>query len=160
MTTMHSFSSRLPREEEEKLLGPHEYVRDNLSFRYQNCISCGTRTEFTCVKCGYCYSCHWKKEQVEEIEIRNNLKDFYTSLSKDNNDSATNTDNDLKMWSQQVKKGEKRQGKWLILDVFGQQAEPICTYYRCHHKFSVHGSRSCRCRHPTNKTLGIEVRYF
>ena len=48
----------------------------------------------------------------------------------------------------------------LIIDVFGQETEPICTYYRCRHKFSLHGSRSCRCKHPTNKTLGIQVRYL
>jgi hypothetical protein len=57
-------------EEEERLLTPHEYIRDTISFKYQNCISCGRRTGFTCIKCGYCYSCHWKKEQVEEVELR------------------------------------------------------------------------------------------
>ena len=41
----------------------------------------------------------------------------------------------------------------------GQSVEPICTYYRCHHKFSVHGTISCRCKHPMNKTLGIFVKY-
>jgi hypothetical protein len=49
--------------------------------------------------------------------------------------------------------------KWGTLDVLGQPTEPICTYYRCHHKFSLHGTRSCRCKHPMNKTLGISVRY-
>jgi hypothetical protein len=49
--------------------------------------------------------------------------------------------------------------KWATLDVLGQPAEPICTYFRCHHKFSLHGTRSCRCKHPMNKTLGILLRY-
>ena len=49
--------------------------------------------------------------------------------------------------------------KWATLDVLGQPAEPICTYYRYHHKFSLHGTRSCRCKHPMNKTLGILLRY-
>ena len=49
--------------------------------------------------------------------------------------------------------------KWGALDVLGQPAEPICTYFRCHHKFSLHGTRNCRCKHPMNKTLGISVRY-
>jgi hypothetical protein len=49
--------------------------------------------------------------------------------------------------------------KWAALDVLGQPAEPICTYYRCHHKFSLHGTRRYRCKHPMNKTLGIFVRY-
>lgn len=156
MTTMQSFSFRLPREEEEKLLSPHEYIRDTLSFRYQNCISCGTRTEFTCIKCGYCYSCHWRKEQIEEIELRDHLKDFYTSLSKDRNK------NSQKPKSQKQEENEsttqRKAEKWRTLDVLGQPAEPICSYYRCHHKFSLHGSRRCRCKHPTNKTLGIFVR--
>lgn len=49
--------------------------------------------------------------------------------------------------------------KWGTLNVLGLPAEPICTYYRCRHKFSLHGSRKCRCKHPENKTLGIQIRY-
>ena len=44
----------------------HEYLRDTLTFRYRECKSCGTRTELTRIKCGFCYSCHWKKEEVEK----------------------------------------------------------------------------------------------
>src|SRR5215207_8934423 len=80
-------SSTLSREEQEKLLTPHEYIGD-ASMGYRDCILCGHRTEFTCIKCGYCYSCHWKKEQEEEIESRDNLKDFYLSLSKDRNEDS------------------------------------------------------------------------
>jgi hypothetical protein len=49
----------------------------------------------------------------------------------------------------------------LIIDVFGQETEPICTYYRCRHKFSLHGLRThgCRCKHPMNKTLGVLMKY-
>ena len=32
---------------------PHEYIRDILPFRYQECISCGNRTDLTCIRCGY-----------------------------------------------------------------------------------------------------------
>jgi hypothetical protein len=153
---MASPSSVHTREEQQRLLKPHDYTGEAFSLRYQNCISCGHRTEFTCIKCGYCYSCHWKREQVEAIELRDNLKDFYASVSK-----ASNKDNekqkiqpvatkDLDQWSE----------GWGTLNVLGQPAEPICTYYRCHHKFSLHGSRRCRCKHPTNKTLGIQVRYL
>lgn len=49
-----------------------------------------------CIKCGYCYSCHWKKEQVEEIELRDKLKDFYVSLPK-----AIKDDDSQKVPSQQ-----------------------------------------------------------
>jgi hypothetical protein len=67
-------------------LHPHEYTGEALSLRYQDCISCHRRTEFTCVKCGYCYSCHWRREQIEEIELRERLKDFYVSLSESSDD--------------------------------------------------------------------------
>ena len=45
----------------------------------------------------------------------------------------------------------------LIIDVFGKETEPICTYNRCRHKFSLHGlsTHGCRCKHPRNKTLGV-----
>jgi hypothetical protein len=143
----------------EKMLSPHEYIRDTMSFRYQDCVFCGNRTEFTCIKCGYCYSCHWKKEQAEEIELRDNLKDFYASMSKPSNDD--DNQNQKRQLQQQggedLKKGLEI---WGTVDVLGHPAEPICTYYRCNHKFSIHGSRSCRCKHPTNKTLGVKVRYL
>jgi len=151
-----SFTKPTREEEQQRILTPHEYIRDSFSFRYQDCISCGHRTEFTCIKCGYCYSCHWKKEQYEEIQLRDNLKDFYVSLSK-----TTNDDDDQKVQSEQDRaKGlDQRLERWGTLDVLGQPNEPICTYYGCHHKFSLHGSRRCRCKHPMNKTLGIQVRY-
>jgi hypothetical protein len=59
-----------------------------------------------------------------------------------------------------IKDSRQQLEGWGTLNALGQPAEPICTYYRCHHKFSLHGSRSCRCRHPMNKTLGIQVRYL
>jgi hypothetical protein len=153
---MESPSSIHTREEQQRLLTPHEYTGEALSLRYQDCISCGHRTEFTCVKCGYCYSCHWKKEQVEKIELRDNLKDFYASLSK-----ASNKDNEKRKIQQDATTDlSQRLEGWGTLNVLGQPAEPICTYYRCHHKFSLHGSRSCKCKHPTNKTLGIQMRYL
>jgi hypothetical protein len=153
---MESPSFILTREEQQRLLTPHEYTGESISLRYQDCVSCHRRTEFTCVKCGYCYSCHWKREQVEEIQLSDNLKDFYASLSRtSNNDSQ-------KPELQQVgtTSRDQRTEKWGTLNVLGQPAEPICTYYRCHHKFSLHSSRRCRCKHPTNKTLGIQVRYL
>jgi hypothetical protein len=153
---MESSSSIHTREDQQKLLTPHEYTGEAFSLRYQDCVSCGHRTEFTCIKCGYCYSCHWKREQVEKIELRDSLKDFYVSLSK-----ASDKDNEKQKVQQDATKdlGKRSEG-WGTLDVLGQPAEPICTYYRCHHKFSLHGSRRCRCKHPMNKTLGIQVRYL
>ena len=140
---------------QHKLLTPHEYLRDSFSFRYRDCISCGNRTEFTCIKCGYCYSCHWKKEQIEAIELRDNLKDLYVSLSKVSHD-----DDDSQIPKQKQQNLEQGLEKWTTLDVLGHPAEPICNYYGCHHKFSLHGSRRCRCKHPMNKALGIQVRHL
>ena len=51
-----------------KNTGMHEYLRDTIANRYDECKSCNNRTEFTCVKCNYCWSCHWKKEIVEKKE--------------------------------------------------------------------------------------------
>ena len=49
-----------------------------------------------------------------------------------------------------------------IVDVFGSEKEPICNYLRCHHKFSLHGSKArkkiCTCRHPQNSIIGIAKR--
>jgi hypothetical protein len=143
-------------EEQQGLLTPHEYIRDLFSFSYKDCISCGNRTEYTCIKCRYCYSCHWNREQREETELRDNLKDSCVSVPK-----ASNKDNQKLKVKKQDGAEDQVQGleKWGTLDVLGQPAEPICTYYRCRHKFSLHGSRSCRCKHPMNKTLGILVGY-
>jgi hypothetical protein len=152
---MESPSSVHTKEEQQRLLTSHEYTGEAFSLRYQDCISCGHRTEFTCIKCGYCYSCHWKREQVEKIELRDNLKDFYASLSK-----SSNEDDKQKHKLEQYEVKVQELEKWGTLNVLGQPAEPICTYYRCHHKFSLHGSIKCRCKHPTNKTLGIQVRYL
>ena len=152
------FSSTISKEEQGRILTPHEYIRDTMSFRYQDCVFCGNRTEFTCIKCGYCYSCHWKKEQVEQLELRDNQKYFSLSLSKASNDDNQNQKLQLgQQGGEDLKKGLE---KWGTVDVLGRPAEPICTYYRCNHKFSIHGSRSCRCKHPTNKTLGVKVRYL
>ena len=137
---MQSSSFKPGTEMQQRLQPPHEYLRDSLSFRYLVCVSCGNRTEFTCIKCGYCYSCHWMREQTEEIELRDKFKSLNVKMSRAAQDQGLE--------------------KWRSLNVLGQPAEPICAYYRCHHKFSLHGSRSCRCKHPTNKTLGIEVRYL
>jgi hypothetical protein len=51
----------------------------------------------------------------------------------------------------------QQQGK--IIDVYGQQIEPMCNYRTCHHKFSVHGygNHRCKCRHPLNYATGVSL---
>jgi hypothetical protein len=153
---------------------PHEYERDTLSYRYQECKSCRNRTQLTCIKCGFCYSCHWKKEEVERREFRNKLDSIYSSLpsfssSKPRDGSTTTTaaeeedDDELKQQNEEEQEQETEQSQEMIVDVFGQKSEPICTYHRCHHKFSLHGlgrSYKCKCKHPMNKTLGVFKRYL
>ena len=148
---MESPSFMHTKEELLRLLTPHEYTRDVSIRRFQDCVSCGHRTEFMCIKCNFCYSCHRKREQIEKIELRDKLKDFYLSSSNDKQKPKLQTDD--KVTGQEF-------GKWGTLNVLGLPAEPICNYYGCHHKFSLHGSWRCRCKHPTNKALGIQVRYL
>jgi hypothetical protein len=149
------------RERELGTKAPHEYTRDTLSSRYEECKLCGNRTELTCIKCGFCYSCHWKEEEVEKKQLRNKLDNFYSSLSsspKTRNELATVEDDDDELRRQKKEEEEEtEQAQGIIVDVFGQNSEPICTYYRCRHKFSLHGlgSSRCRCKHPMNRTLGV-----
>jgi hypothetical protein len=138
---------------EAQTIVPHEYIKDTLTFRYRECKSCGTRTELACIKCGYCYSCHWKKEELE--------KQFHNSkpILKSGRKNGL-TEEEKQKGEEQLQEQKQRQQQQLITNVFGQVSEPICAYYRCHHKFSLRGSRRCRCRHPTNKSLGIFMRYL
>ncbi len=59
--------------------------------------------------------------------------------------------------SQQQQQQRKHPTK--VIDVYGQQTEPICSYRRCHHKFSVHGcgNHNCKCRHPLNYATGVSL---
>ena len=59
--------------------------------------------------------------------------------------------------SSQQQQQRKHQTK--VIDVYGQQTEPICSYRRCHHKFSVHGygNHNCKCRHPLNYATGVSL---
>jgi hypothetical protein len=148
---------------------PHEYERDTLSYRYQECKSCRNRTQLTCIKCSFCYSCHWKKEEAERIEFRNKLDSIYLSSSKPRDESTITTteeeDDDELQQQKKEEEGEEQeteQSQEMIVNVYGQKSEPICTYHRCHHKFSLHGlgSRKCKCKHPMNNTLGLFKRYL
>ena len=43
-----------------------------------------------------------------------------------------------------------------VIDVFGKETEPICDYLRCHHKFSEHRLKicKCQCKHPRDSAAG------
>lgn len=54
---------------------------------------------------------------------------------------------------------QQRKHQTKVIDVYGQQTEPICSYRRCHHKFSIHGygNHNCKCRHPLNYATGVSL---
>ncbi|HEU4824780.1 MAG TPA: hypothetical protein VFS97_15265 [Nitrososphaeraceae archaeon] len=133
---------------------PHEYIRDTISFRFRDCKFCGARTELTCIKCGYCYSCHWKKEKEEKRILDSTLNEIF-SLSPSSTRKNTLIVKDARESSLPPQHQQQ-----IIVDVHGRTSEPICTYYRCNHKFSVHsqGSNACKCKHPTNKAHGVSLR--
>src|SRR4051812_19936455 len=90
---------------------PHEFLRDTLSFRYEECKSCRNRTELICIKCGFCYSCHWKEEEVEKKQLRNKLNNFSSSLSSSPKarDESTTAEDD-KVHQQKEEETEQTQG--------------------------------------------------
>jgi hypothetical protein len=131
----------------------HEYIRDILPFRYQKCISCGNRTDLTCVRCSYCYSCHWKKEKEERRLFEDRISEIFPSPFLRSGKKAP-----IKTGVQHQLLPEKPK-RQLVVDVHGRTSEPVCTYHGCDHKFSDHGFGGCKCKHPTNKALGIFMRF-
>jgi hypothetical protein len=83
------------------------------------------------------------------------LEDRLNENSYSSSSSTSSTTNELSY------KEIPQKQPHLIIDVFGKETEPICTYYRCRHKFSLHGlsTHGCRCKHPRNKTLGVFMKY-
>jgi hypothetical protein len=130
----------------------HEYLRDTIANRYDECESCNTRTEFTCVRCNYCWSCHWKKEIMEKEE-KEKVLNRSQSLIVENKGSLNSSE-----ITNQHQVDENISNPVQMINVFGEQIEPVCNYYRCHHKFSEHGYRNhstCKCKHPQNSIVGI-----
>ena len=126
----------------------HDYLRDTLVATYKECISCHIRTQFTCVKCGFCYSCHWKKEELEKVELE---RDNSAILNKYPRPAAII-----------VEQSSAGQQQIMAMDVYGQQIEPICTYRTCNHKFSEHGhgNHKCKCHHALNYATGVSISPF
>ena len=44
----------------------HEYITSYIKPSYSECIDCNKRTTYICLKCNYCYSCHFKIEKIEK----------------------------------------------------------------------------------------------
>jgi hypothetical protein len=121
----------------------HDYLRDTLVSIYKECIFCNARTQFTCIKCGYCYSCHWKKEELERVESERMAN---AVLVEKYSSPATIAIEEPSTWQQ------------MAIDVYGQQIEPICNYRTSSHQFSAHShSRKCKCRHALNHATGVSL---
>src|SRR5919202_1329309 len=120
----------------------HNYLRDTLVSSYKECISCNIRTQYTCVKCGYCYSCHWKKEKLDKVE-----------LERANSQIVWKYPKPTEIIIEQPSAGQ------MAMDVYGQQIEPICNYRKCNHKLSEHspGNHRCKCRHAANYATGVSI---
>jgi hypothetical protein len=90
------------------------------------------------VRCGVCYSCHWKDEKSSSQGI---FDTFYFLTAKEENKKKVNP----------YPYGSK------VVNVLGEETEPICDYLSCHHKFSEHGKNKqvCKCMHPQNRIMGL-----
>jgi hypothetical protein len=142
---------------------PHEYLRETLSVRYQECKSCGKRTQLACIKCGYCYTCHWKEEEREKEEKKKRRIQFEQFLPEQNDNNNSSSSTTITMVEARDEISECSDQTKVIIDVFGQKIEPICNYYRCYHKFSLHGCRthtSCHCKHPVNSIIGVSKNVY
>ena len=127
----------------------HDYLRDTLVLSYNKCKSCGNRTQFACIRCGYCYSCHWKKEKLEKARLESLVMSNSEFLEKYPKPIIIEQSHLLQLITEQ-------QEQTKIIDVYGQQTEPICNHHTCHHMFSLYGlgNRLCRFNHPQNHTTG------
>ena len=135
----------------------HEYLRDTLELSYNECKSCKNRTQFTCIGCGFCYSSHWKNEKLEKIQFKPLAiakSTFFKSYPQPVTAIMAQTEEQLRHQPTQQQQQLTR-----VVDVFGRETEPICSYHTCHHKFSLHGlgARVCNCKHPQNYTIGISL---
>jgi hypothetical protein len=128
----------------------HEYLRNT---EYAYCNSCKNRTQFTCMKCNYCYSCHWKKEKLEKDRLETLVVANSAFLEKYPQPEI------IEQSQQLITRQQQHQQQTMVTDVYGQQTEPICNYHTCHHKFSLHGHRMhvCKCSHPLNYVIGISL---
>jgi hypothetical protein len=117
----------------------HEYIREiHLGNTRTVNVVVNTRTSFTCVRCKYSWSCHWKKERLEKNEF---LWDIIPSSVCKPESSSMQT----------------------IINVFGEEElDPICNYLNCNHAFSLHKDNNnhctdatCNCQHPQNTVIGL-----
>jgi hypothetical protein len=98
----------------------------------------------------YCYSCHWKREELDRVQLEIAKS---VNLRKDSH-AAT-----IIIEQPPSRPHQRPQQQTKVIDVYGRETEPICSYRKCHHKFSVHGhdNHNCKCRHAMNYATGISI---
>jgi hypothetical protein len=144
----------------------HEYIRETSSWKYDICKCCDYRTSFTCVRCKYCWSCHWKKEHLERSELLGNrilpYKKLWIASNTATNSKLVTGVSQLKQEKTELVKQQSTPTRAMI-NVFGEEEpDPICNYLNCNHAFSLHKDRNnhckgaaCNCRHPQNSVIGL-----
>ena len=143
----------------------HEYIRETSSWKYDICRCCDYRTSFTCVRCKYCWSCHWKKERLERNELlKNRIRPTEKQRITDqvNNKTKPAGLSQYQLESKIVTIQEHHLPRRTVINVFGEEEpDPICNYLSCNHAFSLHTNRNnhckgvCNCRHPQNSAIGL-----
>src|SRR5919199_5861697 len=98
----------------------HGYLRDSLVSAYKECIPCNIRAQYTCVKCGYCYSCHWKKEELDKVELE-----------------RANSQIVWKYPQLTAIRIEQPSEEKVALDVYGQQIELICNHEFSEYRYVI-----------------------
>ncbi|MGB7952921.1 MAG: hypothetical protein WCF23_02990 [Candidatus Nitrosopolaris sp.] len=95
-------------------------------------------------------------EQAEKFELYDKPLIAGTSVASFKNYSQSILAEEKGLQKQQESLEKLSPTTTKVIDVFGEMTEPICDYFRCHHKLSVHGlgTRECQCRHPRNIAIG------
>lgn len=144
----------------------HEYIRDTSSWKYDICKCCDYRTSFTCVRCKYCWSCHWKIERLEKYELlrnRNRLSAKQRITDQVSNKTIPTSVSQLQQEDEMETIEKHNLSRRTMINVFGEEEpDPICNYLSCNHAFSLHTNRNnhckgaCSCRHPRNSVIGLK----
>lgn len=139
----------------------HEFLSIT-PLKKKECGSCQTKIELICKKCGNCRGCHFRQEQEEKFAFRSTMPNPSKSYQLLDTSSFR---------SQSARYREKKSSVLTnifkdkkVVDVFGEEKEPICNYLRCRHRFSLHGLKAhkkiCTCKHPQNSIIGVAREYI
>ena len=110
----------------------HDFPRGTIVSTYKERIYYKGRTQFTGIECRCCYSCHWKKEELDKVELE-----------------RANSQIVWKYPQLTAIRIEQPSEEKLALDVYGQQIELICNHEICNHR--------CKCRHPINYATRVSI---